>query len=152
MPYVSTAFPAKTALKAALEAHTFDGGAYDSQPAIVWGPPTEPEDITFDNVYIVNTKMPENEYVTLGGTRIDETYNIELVVDVYRYGDDLQATEQRAWQLLNGVVSVVNADKTLAGTVNRVNRFDYEQGYAPRANLWRAQILIRIQVVGLVFV
>ena len=64
MPYVSTVYPAKSALKTLLEAHTFP----DTAPTISWGGPTETEDIAFDMVYLGPTEVPENEYVTSPGS------------------------------------------------------------------------------------
>lgn len=148
MPYATTVYPAKVALKGLLEAHTFP----DTAPTISWGQPTEPEDITYDMIYLGPTEVPENQYVTLGGARTDETYSIHVLVDVYRYGDDEQATEARAWELLNGVISVIATEKTLGGTVNRVTGFRFRQvNPVPSAQNWRSQILIEVAVVGLVF-
>ncbi len=149
MAYVSTVYPAKSALKTLLEAHTFP----DTAPTISWGSPTESEDITFDMIYLGPTAVPQNEYVTLGAGRIDETYRISVLADVYRYGDDEQATEQRAWQLLDGVMTVVDANKTLNGTVNRTTGFRFDQrNPIPNPQHWRSQILIEVAVVGIVFV
>ncbi len=149
MPYTSTVYPAKSALKTLLEAHTFP----DTAPTISWGGPTESEDITYDMIYLGPTAVPENEYVTLGAGRTDETYRISVLVDVYRYGDDEQATEQRAWQLLDGVMTVIAANKTISDTVNRTVGFRFRQvNPVPSPQHWRSQILIEVAVVGLVFV
>ncbi len=149
MPYVSTVYPAKSALKTLIEAHTFP----DTAPTISWGGPTESEDITFDMIYLGPTEVPQNEYVTLGAGRTDESYRISVLVDVYRYGDDEQATEQRAWQLLDGVMTVLAADKTISGTVNRTTGFRFRQvNPVPTPQHWRSQILIEVAVVGIVFV
>lgn len=149
MAYETTVYPAKAWLKAALDAHTFP----DDAPKVDWGGPTENEDVDFNMIYLGPTEVPENEYVTLGAGRTDETYRIFVFVDVYRYGDDEQATELRAWVLLNGVLTVIHADHTLGGTVNRVTGFRFRQvNPAPDEQWphWRTQIQIEVAVVGLV--
>lgn len=150
MSYTTTVYAAKAALKGLLEAHTFP----DTPPTITWGGPTEAEDQTFDMVYLgpVNRQPAEDDFRVLGGDRVDESYRISVICDVYRYGDDEQATEQRAWQLHDGVMTVLCADKTIGGTVNRITGFRVSQSNPiPSANLWRSQILIEIAVAGLVF-
>lgn len=149
MAYATTIYPAKAALKSLLEQHTFP----DTAPTITWGAPTETEDITYDMIYLgpTNDQPAEDEFVSLGGGRVDETYRLSLIVDVYRFGDDEQATEQRAWQLHDGVLSVLCANPTIGGTVNRVNSFRVRQSNpVPSPQHWRSQILIEAAVVGLV--
>lgn len=150
MAYTTTVYPAKAALKGLLEAHTFP----DTAPTISWGGPTESEDIAYDMVYFGPTNDPpaEDDFTTLGGGRVDESYRLSVAVDVYRFGDDEQATEQRAWQLHDGVMSVLLADKTIGGTVNRIESFRVRQvNPVPTPQHWRSQILIEVAVVGLVF-
>lgn len=148
MAYATTVYPAKVALKALLGAHTFP----DSAPTISWGAPTETEDIGYDMVYLGPTEVPEDQFVTLGATRTDEDYRITVFVDVYKFGDDEQATELRAWQLLDGVMSVLVANPTLSGTVNRMPGFRFRQvNPVPTPQHWRSQIQIDVAVVGLVF-
>lgn len=149
MAYATTIFPAKVALKAALEAHTFPGTA----PTISWGGPTEGEDVTFDMLYLGPTNDPpaDEDFTTLGGGRVDESYRLSVFADVYRYGDDEQATEERAWQLHDGVLTVLCADHTIGGTVNRITGFRVRQvNPIPTPQHWRSQIQIEVAVVGLV--
>jgi hypothetical protein len=149
MAYANTIYPAKAALKAALEAHTFP----DTPPTITWGAPTEKEDVTYDMIYLgpVNDQPAEDTFLVLGGVRVDETYRLTVMVDVYRYGDDEQATELRAWQLHDGVLSVLDADHTIGGTVNRITGFRVRQSNpVPQPSQWRSQILIEVAVVGFV--
>lgn len=149
MAYETTVYPAKVALKALLEAHTFT----DGQPTISWGAPTENEDTTYDMVYLGPTGEDQDAFTTLGAQRVDEEFVLTVFVDIYKYGDDEQATEQRAWQLHDGVLSVLAANPTLSGTVNRIPRFRRRQvNPIPSPDLWRSQIQIDVTVVGLVFV
>lgn len=149
MAYATTVYPAKLALKAALEAHTFPADA----PTISWGAPIEGEDQSYDMIYLGPTTPPaEDAFTALGGGRVDEAYRITVFVDVYRYGDDEQTTEARAWDLHNGVLSVLSADHTIGGTVNRLTGFQVVQSNpVPTPSLWRSQIRIEVAVVGLVF-
>lgn len=149
MAYATTIYPAKAALKAALEAHTFP----DTPPTITWGAPTEKEDVTYDMIYLgpVNDQPAEDQFLVLGD-RVNESYRLTVMVDVYRYGDDEQATELRAWQLHDGVLSVLAADRTISGTVTQLTGFRVRQSNpVPQPSQWRSQILIEIAVVGLVF-
>src|SRR5690349_6724925 len=149
MPYATTIYPAKAALKAALEAHTFP----DTAPTITWGQPTENEDVTYDMIYLGPTNDPpaDDDFVSLGGGRVDEVYRLSVMVDVFRFGDGEQATEQRAWQLHDGVMTVLCADHTIGGTVNRISGFRVRQSNpVPTPQHWRSQIRIEVAVVGLV--
>jgi hypothetical protein len=149
MAYATTVYPAKVALKALLAAHTFPSDA----PTINWGAPTESEDVTYDAIYLGPTEVPEDQFTTLGHGRTDEDYRITVFVDVYKYGDDEQATEARAWELFNGTLTVLAANPTLSGTVSRMPGFRFRQvNPIPSADIWRSQIQIDIAVVGLVFV
>jgi hypothetical protein len=145
--YATTVYPAKVAIKAALEAHVFPG----SVPTISWGQPTEPEDVSYDAIYMGPTEVPEDQFLVLGATRLDERYRLSILVDVRQYGDDEQATEARAWELANAVMSVLTADLTVYGTVHRTEGYRFRQSNpVPTPTQWRSQILIEAQLVGLV--
>lgn len=51
-----------------------------------------------------------------GAGYLDETYSLEVVVDVYRGGDNARAAEARGWDLLGQVEQLVRADLTAGGT------------------------------------
>lgn len=148
MPYVTTVLPAKQALDTLLKAWSWPAGA----PDILWGQPTEGEDVAFDAIYQGDPETPEDEYTTLGATRVDEVYSLIVVIDVRRYGDDERATEERAYAHLNEVMTLIDDNHTLSGTVNRIQGHSFSPVNAPAApQTWRTQLLIRIHVVGLVY-
>ena len=148
MGYQSSIFPAKEALDALLKAATWEGGP----PDILWGQPTEGEDQTFDQIYQGDPDAPEDNYMVFGRGRLDEIYDLTLVVDVNRYGDDERDTERRAYQLLGGLLTVVHENPQLSGTVNRVEGWQMFPINAPGGpQLWRTQLLVRLQVAAYVF-
>jgi hypothetical protein len=148
VPYTTTVYPAKVALKALLEAHTFP----DAAPTISWGAPTEGEDVFYDMIFLGPTGEIEDEYTTLGGDRITEEFGLTVFVDVRMYGDDEQATELRAWQLHDGIMTVLHDNPTLSGTVSRIPRFRRQQvNPIPSPSMWRSQITIAAVIVGYVF-
>lgn len=137
---------AKVALKALLEAHTWTGGT----PSIAWGSPTENEDVTLESIYFGGTEITD-EFRTLGMTRTDENYSLLVVIDVRQYGDDEQATEARAWSLHDQLLTLLRANNTLGGTVNRITGYRVRQGNpVPSPSQWRSQILVDVAVVGFI--
>lgn len=147
MAYATTIYPAKAALDELLRAHSWPG----DPPDILWGAPTEMDDQTWDMIYQGSPTTIRDAYVGLG-PRIDETFELTVAIDVHRYGDDEQATEARAWELFDGLMSVLTANQTLLGTVNRLTGFRLEPPAAQPSGpqQWRCQIIVRVQVVGIV--
>ena len=140
----TTVYPAKVNLKALLTAWTWPDGA----PTVVWGSPSEGEDITQDAIYFGDTEITD-EHRVLGGTRTDETYRLRVVIDVRRYGDDEQATEKRAWDLHDQIVVLLAANRTLGGAINRTTDYTVRQGNPlPSTKQWRAIITIDVGCVG----
>ena len=148
MSYTTTVYPAKSALLSILQAWTWPEGA----PDIRWGQPTELEDKTYDMVCLAPTNVPDDQPLVLGAHRWDERYTIRLLVDVVQWGDDEQATEQRAWQHFDQILSAVVQNRTLSGTVREAQTFSFQQTN-PTAGpqQWRSQILVEIGVLGVVF-
>lgn len=144
----TTIYPAKVALKALLEAHTWPVGS----PRIAWGQPTESEDTanTWEILYLADVEVAD-DFVTLGATRLDETFNLRVVIDIRRYGDDEQATEQRAWALRDEIVGLLRTDPTLGGVINRITGFRIRPVNIPGPSQWRTQIVLDAQCVGLEF-
>lgn len=139
-------YPAKVNLKALLEAHTWPVSA----PAIGWGSPTEEEDVTMDSVYLGETEITD-EFRILGATRTDEEYRLRIVVDVRRYGDDEQATEQRAWALHDEILTLLRANMTLGGAINRITGYSVRQvNPLPSPQQWRSLIVIEALCVGFI--
>lgn len=141
----TTVYTAKVNTKAALDAHTWPGGA----PTVNWGAPTEAEDVVTDAVYFGDTEITD-EHRILGARRVDEEYRLRIVVDVRRYGDDEQTTEQRAWVLHDEILTVLNADHTLGGAINRITGYTVRQGSVPSPQEWRSQIVIDVGCVGFI--
>jgi hypothetical protein len=145
MAYETTIYPAKAALHALLGAFSWTGDS----PTVLWGPPSEDEDVTLDAVYQGTTVVEQIPFPGLS-TRNDEEYTLPVVVDVRQYGDDEQATEQHAWEHVNDILTLLRANLSLSGTVSRIGGFDLEMGSLPEPDKWRTQIVVRVQVVGIV--
>jgi hypothetical protein len=139
---------AKAALQALLIAHTWPTSA----PVITWGGPTQAEDFPQGGelIYFGDTEM-QDESPTLGQTRIDEEFSVRIIIDVQQWGDNEQATEQRAWDLYSEVVSVVNANRTLSGTVQRTTERTVRQTNLPTPEQWLSRIVVEQGCVGMVF-
>lgn len=145
MAYESTIPAAKQALDTLLRAHTWPA----TPPAIRWGAPTKEEEAAFELVYQADAEPREDEYLVLGGLRVDENYELVVVVDVHQYGNDEQATELRAWQLADQVIGIVDEHNTLSGAVNRITGFNRRPVNAPGGpQTWRTRIEVRISAVG----
>jgi hypothetical protein len=52
-----------------------------------------------------------------GAGWLDETYSVEIVIDVFRAADSGQVAYQRAMDIANGVIALVRTDITLGGHV-----------------------------------
>jgi hypothetical protein len=146
MAYVTTIFPAREALDTLLRAHSWPSGA----PTISWGAPTEQEDVKQDQIY---QGAPDVEEVTFEGLhmRNDEEYQLRVFADVRKYGDQEKSAEERAWSHVNEILTLVKANPTLSGTVNRITGFNLAMTTLPSAtNQWRSQVMVEIGVVGLV--
>lgn len=143
----TTVYPAKVNLKALLEAHTWPVEA----PSITWGSPTETEDHpTLDLVYFGDTEIAD-DFRILGATRSDESYKLRVVIDVRRWGDDEQATEQRAWELHDQILTLLRANMTLSGAINRVTGYVVRQANpVPSPQQWRSLIAIEVSCVGFI--
>jgi hypothetical protein len=142
----TTVHPAKVNLKALLEAWAWPDGA----PSIAWGSPTENEDVTSDALYFSDIQS-DDDFRILGGDRVDESYRLPVVIDVRRYGDDEQATEKRAWDLHDQILTLLHANKTLGGAINHIRGFVVRQGNpVPSPQQWRAVIVIEVGCVGFI--
>lgn len=146
MPYSTTIFSAKSALDTLLQGVTWTA---TETPTVLWGPPTEEEDQAFDLVYQGTTVIEEIPFPGLS-TRNDEVYTLPVVVDVREYGDDEKATEQHAWSHVNDILTLLRANLNLSGTVSRFQGFELQVGSLPEPSQWRTQIVVRVQVVGIV--
>lgn len=144
-----TVYPAKVALKALLEALTWpvDPTSPRGAPAIMWGAPTKGEEIAYQAVYFGDTDIAD-DFRGLAASRSDETYRLNLVVDVRDYGGE-QDTEARAWQLHDAIISMLRENLTLNGAIKYISGYIVRQGNpVPDTEKWRTQIVIQPQCVG----
>jgi len=78
--------------------------------------PDQPEDIV--SVGAVHRTVKAKRLVGGGGPGwLDESYTVEITVDVYRGGDDAQGVYTRAQSLVDAVVAVVRSDPSLGDSV-----------------------------------
>lgn len=136
-------YEAKAALKALLEAHIWPG----TTPKVSWGDPGSPTDKALERIYQGDITVT-GELRKLGMRRVEETFDLVVVVDVFKYGNDEQATEARAWQLRDEVVGVLMANRNLGGTVDYIAGFGpAPTATPPKAEGWRTQIVLRVACV-----
>lgn len=78
--------------------------------------PNQPDDIVA--IGAVARTFESGSFVGNGGAGwLKERYTITVTIDVFRGGDDAQATYARAQVLADGVVAAVRSDLTLGGAV-----------------------------------
>jgi hypothetical protein len=144
----TTIYPAKVALKAALIANTWP----TTTPQISWGEPTRAEDVSPNGelIFLADVEVSD-DFLTLGHSRLDETFALRVVIDVWKQGHDEQATEARAWVLRDEVVDLLRANPTLGGAINRITGFRARPASVPHSNGWRYQIVLDALCVGLEF-
>lgn len=144
----TTIYPAKVAVKAMLEGHTWP----DTTPKVAWGEPVKTEDFSPNGeiLFLADVEV-EDEFIVLGAQRLDETFALRVVIDVFKYGPDEQSTEARAWALRDEIVGLFNANRTLDGAVNRITGFRVRPATVPHPQGMRTQIVLDAQCVGLEF-
>lgn len=135
---------AKVALLALLNAVAWPG----SPPEIKYGQPTEGEDLPFGGEMLFLGETRATAAPPGLGVRRDETFNLRFVIDVRREGDDEQATEARAWELLEAAEAAIWAAPTIGGTVNRVTGVETVQVNAPEPQAWRTQLVVDVACVA----
>jgi hypothetical protein len=140
----STAPLAKTAILAALAARVALADVTRT-----WGGPTENEDLTEEMIHLGRVRGT-GMWKTLGAGKRHESYTVELRVVVLKYGDDEQATEERAFALLDEVSAALNADKFLANGGSQLLYTpaaieSWEQMNTPTPEQWGAQIVAQIR-------
>jgi hypothetical protein len=135
---------AKDALLALLAGNTWPG----VQPETRYGQPTEGEDAPFAGEVMFLGETRENEpFVGLGG-RSDASFNLRFVIDVRHEGDDERTTEQRARELKKAAYTLLKANTTLSGTVQRITGFEATQVNVPEPQAWRTQIVVDVAAVA----
>jgi len=141
----STVPAAKAALKTLLEGWAWTGGV----PVIMWGPPTESEDIPpgLELIYFGDADASERDQ-TLGGTASKEFYNLRVVIDVRKEGDEEQATETRAWALYGHVTTLLDQNRTLSGTLVALQDRTFRQTNNFEPAKWWTRITIEQACIG----
>jgi hypothetical protein len=80
--------------------------------------PNEPDDIVA--IGRVRRQLKVGAMIGGGGAGfLDESYTVEVVVDVFRGSDSGQVAYSRAMTLANAVIAIVRTDLTLGGNVIR---------------------------------
>lgn len=86
---------------------------------IARGLPTDSTRIAqLERVYIDNAVDIERNWMMLGRKRLDESYTVRVLVEVFQYGDDQRACEDRLWEIVAEVELALIADTTLNGVLN----------------------------------
>lgn len=112
----STAPAAKAQLLAMFAARDGLAGVH-----IDWAAPTKTEGYTGgENVWLGDIDdMQTWGAIARATLPKDEDYTIEFVAQAHREGDDPQATEERAWELVAEIEGALRADPSINGINNR---------------------------------
>lgn len=115
---------------------------------IEWGVPLE-EPANRERVYIDDPVGVEREWAGLGQLRLDESYELQVPVEVYQAGDDRRATEERLWAIVAEVEQAAVLDLTLAGVLSwGVRPGMSDPKCFPWADGWMAQVSLRLFCSG----
>lgn len=110
-----------------------------------WGGPTEGQDVAPEHIYLGKV-TGAGEWRTLGAGNRHESYTVAVHVVVLKYGDDEQATEQRAFALLDEVSAALYADKFLGGLLYLPAAIEsWEQDNTPMPEQWGARINAQVR-------
>jgi hypothetical protein len=104
----STIPDAKDGYIAALQARSGLAGVL-----VEWGVPMEVPAIR-ERVYVDDATNVDRQWVALGQNRLDEQYDLQVIVEVYQEGDDRRATELRMWAVVAEVEQCAVVDLRLA--------------------------------------
>ncbi len=88
---------------------------------VAWGMPAEPPPQR-EAIYILDAVNVQREWAQLGQLRIDESYTLRVLVEVYQEGecvgrDDQRVCEERMWAIVAEVEQAIVADLTLASVL-----------------------------------
>lgn len=94
-------------------------GVTDPDVLVSYGPPgpNQPDDIIAVGTDIGAEEVPYQMVSGGGAGWLDETYDINIVVSVFRGGDEPRAVLERAYALADIVATVVRGDPSLGGAV-----------------------------------
>jgi hypothetical protein len=110
--------------------------------------PNEPDDIVA--VGKVRRTLAPGAMVGGGGAGwLDETYTVEIVIDVFRASDSGQVAYSRAMDLANSVIAIVRSDLSLGGNVVRAQPKgdDAEVNWDPEHGGKLATVIVEIECV-----
>lgn len=117
---------ARTNLVALLDALTGTGEALEGVAVIRSGSAKARPDR--ETIVVLNAADIRREPVTLGNRRFEETYAIPVRVEVLKAGSDVEAAEERMWDLCTVVEKTVLENMTLGGAVTRAIPGDIPTG------------------------
>lgn len=91
----------------------------DATVLVSYGPPgpNQPDDIVAIGTAVTIETVPIQMVGSGGAGWLDERYDVEIVISVYRGGDNGRGVLERAAALADLVVSVVRTDPSLGGAV-----------------------------------
>lgn len=141
----STASAAKAAILAAIAARPALATVKQS-----WGGPTQTEDVAEEHIYLGRAARDGGRPDPLGDLKRNESYLVAVHIMVLKHGDDEQATELRAFALLDEVSAALVADPFLANGGTRLLYLpakieSWEQTNVPTPDQWGAQIVAQVR-------
>lgn len=71
-----------------------------------------------ERVYIDNAVDIDREWMMVGRKRLDESYTIRILIEVYQDGNTQASCEDRMWELVALVEQATLVDLTLGGLLN----------------------------------
>lgn len=80
---------------------------------VQWGLPFDPP-AQRERVYIADAVNVRREWVVLGRRKVDESFTVQAVCEVYQAGGEPRACEERLWAIVAEVELAVINDVTLA--------------------------------------
>lgn len=103
-----------------------------------WGVPADlPAES--ERIYVGDVRDFEREWMALGAKSLEESYAIEVVVEVFQYGNDQQAAEARLAVLIDEVEQAVRGDLGLGGAVRLATPSISRTRSGPSDEGWAAQ-------------
>lgn len=103
--------------------------ATSSEVTEVWPKRTNEDHQIEENVYLGEVRGRREFRTIPAGTANarEETYSIEVELEVYRAGTDLEGTEARMWELAQALESAVASRPNLEGLVDRALGEEFQQ-------------------------
>lgn len=80
---------------------------------VEWGVPMEVP-ANRERVYVDDATNVDRQWVALGQNRLDEQYDLQVIVEVFQEGDDRRATELRMWAIVAEVEQCAVVDLRVA--------------------------------------